>query len=327
MRVTALLVVLFAMCFFAGRVTAVENVGIIAVIGNRVISNMDIMEHASALKLIYGVKKLDGNVWRDLASQAVNDLTDIVILENKATEIGYVVSDNELNANVANIQKSLKMDDGQFIDYLNSEHVSLRSLKLALKVRALWSRLLQSEIETKINTISSREVAELAETIKHNMAVLESVYTTRHINMKDLSDQEFNNVRTFVKHVSSCRDVDVIASNYGIRDISGEFEIMFKDFSPEVQLSLASRDEYTNGVLIGNQRALQVIIVCGVSIGGDGGDSSSYTSQARNMIAQHRRIQITNGAMERLRGTRFVEVRSLPSYNEYLMHYGKHGGL
>lgn len=228
-------------CFFYLPTTVSASVDITAVLGNKVISTIDIIDHASALRILYGVKDLNEAVWRELAIQAVNDLTDIVILESKLADERIPSTDDAYH--IDNLRKSLKMDEEQFVSYLAQHKVRATSIALAMRIRSMWQHVIQAEVDKKAGIVSSKELADFTQTIKRNMIVFGATYTVRHLNMSNVTEKDAENINSFIRDCHSCDSVDQLSTALHLPAFSGKFSNIFKDFSPDLQLALAYRDE------------------------------------------------------------------------------------
>lgn len=144
---------------------------IVAVVNDEVISAFDLEQRLRLLMLFSGRRSSSAEMQR-IAPQVLGRLIDERLRLQEANRYNISVSENELDREVADIEKRNKFSAVPFQEYLEARNISLATVKSQLRSDLAWTKLVSQRLRQTM-TISDDEVDEELKRIKASQGMPE----------------------------------------------------------------------------------------------------------------------------------------------------------
>lgn len=144
---------------------------IVAVVNDEVISAFDLEQRLRLLMLLSGRRSSSADMQR-IAPQVLGRLIDERLRLQEAKRYNISVSENELDREVADIEKRNKFSAVPFQEFLKARNISLATVKSQLRSELAWTKLVSQRLRQTM-TISDDEVDEELKRIKASQGMPE----------------------------------------------------------------------------------------------------------------------------------------------------------
>lgn len=148
----------------SGRAQEIQR--IVAIINDDIISGYDLQQRIALTIAMSGFPN-NKQVRQQLARQSVQALINDSLKMQEAAKYNINISDDEMNAALANVERRNKIEPGRSESFLNSRRVELDSLLYQIRASLSWRKILGRRVAPKIN-ITKEEVASVRQTLEKN---------------------------------------------------------------------------------------------------------------------------------------------------------------
>jgi len=158
-------------------------------IGEHTLTVHDYNNALEIAKTAYPHNEIQGSdVSKSIMLRLLNQLIKEMVITIKASELGIVISDEELNAAIAVIKEDYP--ENEFKQAFLENAISFESWKKRLKVRLLIEKFLKTELQNKIS-ITPEDISKYYKT-NQNKKIPKSHL---HKNLKDVDESIIKNIR------------------------------------------------------------------------------------------------------------------------------------
>ena len=158
--------VISTMMLGSGHAQAQDVEGIAVVVNDEIISLLDMEKRMRLFTSSLGVE--DSLDIRDqIRPQVIQSLIDERLQAQVAEELGVVVGQYEVDAAIAKIAESNGFTGSDVDVFFRTQNIDISALEQQIRARLLWSRIIESEIATRVD-VSPDEVSEIVERTKLN---------------------------------------------------------------------------------------------------------------------------------------------------------------
>lgn len=155
------LLISFTLVIFANFSYAAEKIAV--VVGNEIISSSDIEARLKLAAFSSGIKDYK-QIEQNLRPQIIKLIIDEKLFITDAKRNDIQVSDAEIDAAVADLEKQNNLPAGGLTKLLASNGISIKTLQEQLEAQLLWSKIVQTKLRSKVS-VSTREVTEAVENL------------------------------------------------------------------------------------------------------------------------------------------------------------------
>ena len=138
-----------------------EGVGIVAVVGDDIVSSTDVSNRVHLMALSSG-NKLTEAMEKTFRLQALQALIDERLYIKEAARLKLKVSDDEIAHAIRTIEVKNNLEEGKIDTLLKQYNISEASLYEQIRAQLLWTKIVAKEIQPKIK-VSDADVQEAME--------------------------------------------------------------------------------------------------------------------------------------------------------------------
>lgn len=160
------ILLVLCVCITPYQAKAFDNVGIVALVDNAMISTTDVHDRMKLVALSAG-KKLTPEMAKAIKPQVVASLIDEHLYLKRAAHLKLKVSEEEIARAIRTIEVKNKLAEGQIDKLLAENGIPRAALNEQLRAQILWSKIISKEIQPKVR-VSDAEVKEAKEHIHHS---------------------------------------------------------------------------------------------------------------------------------------------------------------
>ena len=164
-----LILILGILCFFVQSSIA-KPVGILAVVGNDVVSSYDVEERIKLLGLTEVVKQD-----RSVIKNVIDMLIDEKLYKQEAEKLNIKVKDKELEYAIRSIEKKNNVEADGIDNFLKEKSISKQTLIDKLTAQIIWNKIVSRKISPWVK-VSDDEVKEYLETVAHSENIYSGIF-------------------------------------------------------------------------------------------------------------------------------------------------------
>jgi peptidyl-prolyl cis-trans isomerase SurA len=147
---------------------AIEKLGVVAVIGDTPISNLDLADRTQLIIKSSGLSN-SPEIRKRVNAQALKQLVDEALQRIEAKRRNINVSNEELAAAIAEVEQQNRQAPGSFKGFMEAKGISWEAFTSQLRAQILWSKMMTQVVRPKVR-ISETEFNQAAK----NQRLLES---------------------------------------------------------------------------------------------------------------------------------------------------------
>lgn len=145
---------------------AYDGIGIVAVVGDELISSADVQERLKLAILSSGLQGQPG-VQQRMLPQIVQLLIDEALVAQQAQELNITISEAEIDKALISLQTKNRMSEKEFDTHLRENGISNDVLRDQLKAQILQSRVISRKVQPLVN-VTEHELQEAMEYIAND---------------------------------------------------------------------------------------------------------------------------------------------------------------
>lgn len=155
--------VIISILFISVAHAAKQNneIGIAAIVGDSVISNIDLQERIKIAMFASNLPK-DKGLEQKILPQVLRNLVDEKLYRQEAENLGIAINNDDIARVVADIEQRNNIQPGKFNEYLASNGISQHSMMEQIKSQLTWSKVIARKIRPQI-TVTDNEIDEKLE--------------------------------------------------------------------------------------------------------------------------------------------------------------------
>ncbi|MCE3232685.1 MAG: putative peptidyl-prolyl cis-trans isomerase family protein [Rickettsiaceae bacterium] len=150
---------------------AASDLEIAAVVGDDVISNLDVKNRTDMAIASSGLQP-SAEIKERLFPQIIQTLIDERLYVQEAKRLNITLSQADVDAAVSNLEMKNKIKPGTFKNFIKDKNIPYESVIDQLKAQILWGKIVNKRIRSKVS-VTEREVEETTEHISHSSGVSE----------------------------------------------------------------------------------------------------------------------------------------------------------
>lgn len=210
------LIPLLAFLLIAPTLTRAEDVGIVAVVNGKAITNMALQNR---LKLIIQTSNLEDSAEtrRRFARQVLENLIDETLQQEEAKAANVSVSQDDMMRAVDDLEQRNQMPKGSFENSLASRGISTTEAMDQIRAKLLWQKLVIKKIRPRIS-VGTRELDEARDQIARKQSRRE--YQLSEIVLPVLDNARRDEIRALaeriVSEVKKGADFGVLARQFSV---------------------------------------------------------------------------------------------------------------